>query len=61
MPAEKSRAITSAPLFASATELVPVPAAMSSTRSPGFGSTARTVAMRHSAALPTESTAFVRS
>ena len=61
MPAERSSAVTSAPFFANAAELVPVPAAMSSTFSPGCGSTARTVATRHSGALPAERMSFVRS
>ncbi len=61
IPAEKSTATTRAPERARAAELVPVPAATSRIRSPGCGATARTIAIRHSAALPTESTAFVRS
>jgi len=61
MPGEKSAATTDAPDFARLALEVPVPAATSSTRSPRLGATARVVATRHSGALPTESTLFVRS
>ena len=61
IPAEKSSATTSAPDRDRAAELVPVPAAMSRMRSPGFGSIVRTVAMRQIGELPIERMPFVRS
>src|SRR5947209_5003425 len=61
MPLEKSAATTRTPDRARASLEVPVPAARSRIRSPGRGATARTVAIRHSAALPPDSTALVMS
>jgi hypothetical protein len=61
IPAEKSAATTSAPVFARAAELVPVPAAMSRIRSPASGATARVVAIRQMKELPIDNTSFVRS
>jgi len=47
IPREKSAGTTSTPWSANGSLEVPVPAAMSSTRSPGRASTARTTALRH--------------
>ena len=61
MPGEKSAATTSAPLRASAAEDEAVPAPRSRIRSPFLGATARVVAARQSASLPTVITVLVRS
>ena len=61
IPGEKSAAITSAPLRASATLEAPVPAARSRMRWPARGATARVVAARQKRSLPRLSTVLVRS
>ena len=61
MPRLKSQGTTVAPRSANGWLEVPVPAARSSTRSPGRGSTARTTDVRQRRSWPIDSTSLVRS
>ena len=61
IPREKSHPTTSAPDLDSSAVETPVPAARSTTFSPGFGSSRLRVAFRHSVSIPPVSTVLVRS
>lgn len=61
IPKLRSAGTTSAPASANGRLLVPVPAARSSTRSPGFGATAATTARRHARSSPPVSRSLTRS
>ena len=61
MPSEKSQATQSAPVAVKVSEEVPVPAARSSTRSPGPAPAIRATARRHSLTWPAERMSFSRS
>ena len=61
MPREKSQATQSAPVAVKVSEEVPVPAARSSTRSPGRAPVIRATARRQSRTWPMDSRSFSRS
>ena len=61
MPSEKSHATQRAPAAAKARDEVPVPAARSSTRSPGAAPTARATTRRQYRSWPADRTSFIRS
>ncbi len=61
MPSEKSQATQSAPVAVKVSEEVPVPAARSSTRSPGRAPVIRATVRRQSRTWPMDSRSFSRS
>ena len=61
MPSEKSQATQSAPAAVNVRDEVPVPAATSSTRSPGRAATVRATIRRHHRSWPSDSTSLSRS